>query len=155
MLLDVKDNGFILKIPGLPHVRTPVKIYIEKMDINLVTLSLRKAGIRNYQITCGDDNIIKSDEKTKLDNDLTNKLVNKIDNLEIVIQKLFEEKSKYTQNLSLKNIKTEEETEVKYIPDVDIDKMLIKGEINPKQVHQRNNDIEESADLLNKIINKK
>ena len=50
IILKVKEKGTLVDIPGTKKVRSPVEIDISKVDINFVTMYLRKQGIENYEI---------------------------------------------------------------------------------------------------------
>ena len=50
IILKVKDKGTVVDIPGTKKVRTPADIDITKVDINFVSMYLRKQGIKHYEI---------------------------------------------------------------------------------------------------------
>lgn len=55
ILLIVKEKGTVVDIPGTKKVRTPANIDISNVDINFVTMYLRKQGIENYDIVSVSD----------------------------------------------------------------------------------------------------
>ncbi len=55
IILKVKEKGTVVDIPGTKKARAPVEIDITKVDINLVTMYLRKQGIENYSIIAVSD----------------------------------------------------------------------------------------------------
>ncbi|GAG19161.1 unnamed protein product, partial [marine sediment metagenome] len=55
IILKVKEKGTLIDIPGTKKVRAPADIDITKVDINFVTMYLRKQGIQNYQIVSDED----------------------------------------------------------------------------------------------------
>ena len=48
--LKIKKAGYTIDIPGLAACRTPVEINISKLDIRVVAMSLKTAGISEYEI---------------------------------------------------------------------------------------------------------
>ena len=50
ILLKVREKGTMVDIPGTKKVRSPTDIDITNIDINFVTMYLRKQGIENYEI---------------------------------------------------------------------------------------------------------
>ncbi|MFW9871707.1 MAG: hypothetical protein ACFFG0_01305 [Candidatus Thorarchaeota archaeon] len=50
IILKIKKPGYTVDIPGLTTCRTPVEIDISKMDIRIVAMSLKTAGISEYEI---------------------------------------------------------------------------------------------------------
>lgn len=48
--LKIKNPGYTLDIPGLPTCRSPVQVDISKLDIRVVAMSLKNAGIAEYEI---------------------------------------------------------------------------------------------------------
>jgi len=63
IVLKVKEKGHLLNIPGMIPVRSPVEINISKFNVDLVITSLRKQGIKNYEITESDDTSDKKIER--------------------------------------------------------------------------------------------
>jgi uncharacterized protein YehS (DUF1456 family) len=59
ILLKIQDKGMMVDIPGTKKVRSPVEIDITKIDINFVTMYLRKQGIENYRIVSDIDKGVK------------------------------------------------------------------------------------------------
>jgi hypothetical protein len=59
ILLKIQDKGMMVDIPGTKKVRSPVEIDITKIDINFVTMYLRKQGIKNYRIVSDVDKGVK------------------------------------------------------------------------------------------------
>ena len=50
IVLKIKEKGIVVDIPGTKKVRSPVELDISNVDLNLVTMYLRKHGIENYSI---------------------------------------------------------------------------------------------------------
>lgn len=48
--LKIKKAGHTLDIPGLPTCRSPVEVDISKLDIRVVAMSLKNAGITEYEV---------------------------------------------------------------------------------------------------------
>ena len=59
ILLKIQDKGMMVDIPGTKKVRSPVEIDITNIDINFVTIYLRKQGIENYRIVSDIDKEVK------------------------------------------------------------------------------------------------
>ena len=55
ILLIIKEKGTVVDIPGTKKVRTPANIDISNVDINFVSMYLRKQGIENYDIVSVSD----------------------------------------------------------------------------------------------------
>lgn len=53
IILKIKEVGHSVEIPGLPITRSPVDIDISKVDLRLVLMYLKNAGISNYDIVSG------------------------------------------------------------------------------------------------------
>lgn len=95
LILKIKDKGLYLEIPGMMPTRTPVEIDITKCNLSLITVYLRKQGIKNYQIvseskkevTHKPQEILKEIEDLSLDQSTLNK---RFSRLEQMMVKLFE-----------------------------------------------------------------
>jgi len=168
--LHIKDKGHYIEIPGIHPVRSPAKIDISKIDLSLVISILRKYGIDNYEIISlsevGEKKVLtRNDFVDKNKEDLVfyqRKIDRRIEKMENMISKLLEKNEgnqvvKAEQNTKSKYIEKEtepkiEELEDVFIPDIDVGGMEIKGEASKTSVKRGAGDVDDSADLLSRII---
>lgn len=176
--LKVIQKGIFLEIPGIKPIRTPAEVDITNIDITLVLSYLRKNGINRYQIISEDEKtkikeiITETDikKKTKYDSDIDKK----INNLESMMTKLLELQqakskldleqipkrfnqleTKVNNNISKEKIKKPEieELDLSFIPEIDLSTMEVKGTTTHNVINQENEDLEDKADLLSRLIN--
>jgi len=50
MRLIIKERGHVLEIPGFSTIRTPCRINVDSMDLQILISHLKKIGVSNYQI---------------------------------------------------------------------------------------------------------
>jgi len=189
-VLKVKEKGHLLNIPGLMPVRSPVEINIRKCNIDLVITSLRRQGIKSYEIIETDDKSVKKVErkqsvKTVVEEDKSYKeeINKKFSNLENMISELIvnrtgntdENKEQITDKLDTlevltrhllnkqrddmleeKLLKDEPEIEEldKFIPEVNIKGMELKGNTTKTTIQQDEVD-PDNLDLLSKLLDTK
>jgi len=190
ILLKVKDRGTVVDIPGTQKVRTPAEIDISKIDINFVTMYLRKQGINNYEIIAVTDSGKREvlpvgkhttkKEKTKDDgkwkdsienrfNKLESMLINflgrkqsnsavnseqitnKLEKLEKLSEQIIRKQTVVTTDVKQRDEPKIEELDAKFIPEIDIGGMSIKGS-TVKTIQSDSDDADETADLLSSIV---
>ena len=183
LILKIKDKGLFLDIPGVSPTRTPAEIDISKCDLSLVTSYLRKNGINDYQIfsvthiekktkevkEIKDPTFDKKDISkrfTRLEkmveklikkdqgNDTSNKeqITNKLQVLEELTRQLLRQPQNSTTIIESKEEPDIEELDKKFIPDINVSKMKLKGKA--KTIKQDKMDLDDSVDLLSRIIGK-
>jgi uncharacterized protein YehS (DUF1456 family) len=191
IILKVKEKGTLIDIPGTKKVRAPADIDITKVDINFVTMYLRKQGIQNYQIVSDEDEgrdvlpsgkNIKEKKKKDKDDGWRNNLESRFNKLEDLLVNLLGKKQSMPtvnseqitnklenleklseaiirkQTVVVKDIKYSDEPEIeelddKFIPEIDIEGMSIKGS-TIKTIQSDSDDAGEAADLLSSIVKK-
>lgn len=102
--LNVKERGHLIEIPGLPAFRSPAKVDITNIKLQLVLTTLKNLGIKDYEITSKDDKeeIINTrkgfggKEVTKNTSDELLKINERFDKLEKILSLLSEKDSKNT-----------------------------------------------------------
>lgn len=95
IVLKIKEKGHLIDIPGMLPVRTPVEMNINKCKVDLVITSLRRQGIKNYEIT-EIDNVptkkVKPEQSPKMvvkeDKSYRHEINKKFSNLEKMISEL-------------------------------------------------------------------
>ena len=190
IILKVKQKGSVVDIPGINKVRTPAEVDISKIDINFVTIYLRKQGIYDYEIISVTDTgareilptqipIVKKG-KTKDDgkwkdsienrfNKLESMLINflgrkqsnsgvnseqitdKLEKLEKLSEEIIRKQTVVTSGVKHSDEPQIEELDDKFIPDIDIDGMSMKGS-TIKTIQSDSDDADETADLLSSIV---
>jgi hypothetical protein len=53
--LDVKEKGHMIEIPGIAPFRTPARIDISRVKLNLIISSLNNSGVSDYEIIARED----------------------------------------------------------------------------------------------------
>ena len=169
-ILKIRDKGLYLEIPGLKPTRTPVEIDITKFDISIIMLYLRKQGIKDFQIlstTKKEKQIVEVKKKKPLPEKNID-ISDRFSRLEHMVGQLLEKSKvntnqKLEQNIEMDTIKTkkskvinddpdiEELDTEKFIPNVDISDMKIKGSVK-NTIKQDNIDLSDSVDLLSRIM---
>lgn len=170
LTLQVTEKGHCIEIPGIPAVRSPANIDITKIDLSLVISVLRKYGIENYKIVSlsetGEKKIFtRRDFVEKNKEDLIfyqRKMDRRIEKMESMISRLLEKnevnqvvkveqitKSKYIEGETEPKI---EELEDIFIPNIDVGGMEVKGETSKTSIKRGKGDVDDSADLLSRII---
>lgn len=66
ILLQVKEKGTVVDIPGTKKARAPADVDITNIDINFAIMYLRKQGIENYKIVSITDTEVKEVGSTML-----------------------------------------------------------------------------------------
>lgn len=193
IVLKVKEKGTLVDIPGTKKARSPAEIDISKVDINFVSMYLRKQGIENYQIVSitdsGEDEVfpvkpvivVKKDKTKKKDdgwkdniesrfNKLENLLIhflgkkqsepsvnseqitNKLEKLEKLSEEIISKQKTVVTSSSVDSDEPKvEELDDKFIPEIDIEGMSMKGS-TIKTIQSDNDDADEAADLLSSIV---
>lgn len=183
IILKIKEKGLYVNIPGLPASRTPVDLDISKCDLSLVLSYLRSNGIKGFQIISKSDSgerilkhtdlIKKKDDTPKTEPD--KKLEKRLDHLEEMISSLLtkDPNEKIKNKLDflevlIKNIKVSEqvveskpskkkEPEIEelddFIPEIDVTGLSMKGDFHENVVEQDKENLDNSVDLLSKLLN--
>jgi len=50
MRLIIQERGHVLDIPGFSTIRTPCRINVDKMDLQILVAHLKQVGVSNYKI---------------------------------------------------------------------------------------------------------
>jgi len=156
IILEIKDPGHFLNIPGFKEIRTPIRMDVTKKDLTLILTYLRKMSITNYTLKT------PSEDEEKIEQNKENIDLNKkMENIEGLLNKLLQKQPQLTQQIiSVDNTvltKKEKEVEVdnSFIPEIDISGLSTKGELTKTTVQSdSNSSIRESANLL-KTLRKK
>lgn len=168
-ILNIETPGLFITIPGTPSFRTPGKIDISKVDINVVFRWLKMNGIHKFKIESEEPKVKKVEPKVndkkhpEFNSELVNKLLDelkktnqKIDNLENIVKSQPKETVKeviVTQPKETKVFKREEPKTEEFIPKVDISGMSIKGNVGTS-IEESKDDILKNADSLKTGISK-
>ena len=162
IILSIKQPGLYINIPGIPPFRTPAEINITKIkNIPMVLSQLKNSGVDEYEIknsqrlTITKPKIETKNKITKTDyNDELNTRLTNIENLLMKVLKkdpLITEQIIKTSSTNINNKNKNNEAEINFIPEINIDSM--KGSITNEttDLEENNDDI---VDLLKKIIKK-
>lgn len=181
IILKIYHKGLLIEIPGVTPFRTPAEVDITNVGASLVVTHLRAQGISNYEIVVGvkqtKPKTITEPKIVPVEVEKTNEQLERISNLEKLLEKLIEKIPSNTSNNSEQINKkldviegliqskpsekvyvTEERTKKEpvvdeeiFIPDVDIGKMKISSSSSKTTTKQNKSDIDSAADLLSKI----
>jgi len=188
IILKIKDKGTLIDIPGAKKVRSPADINITNIDINFVTMYLRKQGIEKYEIVSvdGEKESLPSSHKVpkkkdkkndgkwkdniesrfnKLESLLINflgkkqiipppnseQITNKLEKLERLSEEIIRKQTSGIPISTESNGPKIEELDDKFIPEIDIGGMSLKGS-TIKTLQSDSDDADEAADLLSSIV---
>lgn len=180
--LKIKKSGHTVDIPGLPTCRSPVEFDISKLDIRVVAMSLKTAGISEYEIVADIGKGVKEvytktdfegKEKVKVPElKELNKRFNKLENMlnllltqkqgssdlekEQITNKLDNLEKLIAQKSSIKTFKGNEPEIEKFeafIPDIDTSQMKISSK-SLKTIKQDSEDLDDSVDMLSSLMKK-
>lgn len=176
--LIIKEPGLFLRIPGMGDFRTPAEIDISKIDINLVLAELRRNGISTYKIHSDEQNERKSINKQKTDTkdkkyeDLLQSIqkqqttIGNIENLlktmittsrnpEFSIDKITSLLNDFLQSDKTMTTETKKKSKIDesfddFIPEIDINKMTLKGS-NSERVIKSDRNVLKNAESLKSL----
>jgi len=163
--LIIRDKGHFVEFPKVAPFRTPAKVDITNIDLNLVMIKLRKMGIENYEIKSGPDIIRPKRSKSikqpveRYESANYNELRNRFDKFEELLQVIVDKEPTIHEVKTFiegpeKEVKIEELDEVgKFIPDVDTSRMKIRT--SGFKIEKADKTIIESAKSLSEIDKKK
>lgn len=175
--LIIKEPGLFLRIPGMGDFRTPAEIDISKIDVNLVLAELRRNGISTYKIHSDEQtksknvNIQKKDIKDIRYEDIL-ELMQKQQNSMGVIENLLKTmittktpepsmdmitnllndflQSDKTNTTEIKKKSKIDESVDEFIPEININKMTLKGN-NSSKVIKSDRSILKNAESLKSL----
>ena len=161
IVLNIKQAGLFIELPGMAPVRTPAKINITKLDTSIVIRKLASLGVQEYNITMEKEPEKQKAKpiKQKKEEDLPvglrlgriEALLEKIANTPAtVITSEIEPKGKSTK----KKIKKKVKDEPVFIPNIQTDGLSLEGDMS-QSVEESRDDTNEAADLLKNMNNKK
>jgi len=166
IILKIQDKGMMVDIPGTKKVRSPAEIDITNVDINFVTMYLRKQGIKNYRIISGrgKKEVLptgstkpkkKKGDKNDGKRNEGNSIESRFNELEsLIISFLGKKQNKPTANseqITKEGGPKIEELDDTFIPAIDIEGMTMKGS-TIKTLQSDSDDADEAADLLSSIV---
>jgi hypothetical protein len=180
IILKVKEKGTVIDIPGTKKARSPADIDITKVNINFVTMYLRKQGIKNYEIisTMGEKQALPSSPKkrrakkenfesrfNKLESLIVNllgrkqstpqpnseQITNKLKKLEKLSEEIIRKQSSGVPVSTKSDEPVIEELDDMFIPEIDIGGMSVKGSTT-KTLQSDSDEAGETADLLSSIV---
>ena len=173
--LIITSHGLFISIPGIPPFRTPAKVDITKIGEKIVTAELRRNGITNYRITTSEEepkSIHLQINKQEKNNTTIEELKNSIEDMKLLLQSVLnKEPQKVEQStekiesilndflLSGKKIEKEfeftgtkkkskiDESVDDFIPEIDINKMTLKGSSSEKVIKSNRNILKNAESL--------
>lgn len=162
--LIIKEHGLYVIIPGLAPFRTPATINITKIDEKIVTAALRRDGITNYEIKTSNDEIIQENKKEYIVSNNTTSLdeiKNTLTNLELMVKQLILNKQESDSTGKIESLLTNflvsgkkndqeenskkskkskiDETVDDFIPEININKIQMKGKTTETVIKSNNN----------------
>jgi len=164
IILDIKQPGLFLEIPGFSPVRTPAKIDITKHDTSLIIRRLASLGVQEYTISQVEDPKIQKSPPIKIEKDKPIDINKRLGRIEALLEKLAET-GPVDFNGSIVNLidgkeslpksryNYEDEDEI-FIPKIKTTGMKMEGDLS-QSIEETNDDTNESADLLKKLKDKK
>lgn len=173
--LIINSNGLFISIPGIPPFRTPAKVDITKVGEKIVRAELRKNGITNYKITPSEEepkSIPLQINKQEKSNTSIEDIKKSIDNMMILLQSVLDKEPKKVEQstekiesllneflLSGKKVEKEfataetkrrskiDESVDDFIPEINIDKMSLKGGSSEKVIKSDRNILKNAESL--------
>jgi hypothetical protein len=96
LYLIIDKPGLTLKIPGVAHVRTPVKMDISKLNLNTVISELKKEGIQSFTIEYGDKTkkVYSVNDESEIKKEKTSTAITQVVD-ERVVQRIMEDFKRY------------------------------------------------------------
>lgn len=146
--LKIKDKGIFLQIPGMPSVRCPAEIDITKYDLSVIMTSLRKSGVKDFQIVSSskqkEKTVVTKSIKNRSNPKPSNNLDDRFSRLEQMINQLLE---KDGSNITQKEEQTINKT---ILEDLKIENKEIKVRPKKKPVIKRKDEpeVEELDDFF-------
>lgn len=163
IVLDIKQPGLFVDLPGLAPVRTPAKINISKLDISIVIRKLASLGVQEYHISREKEpepipaKVIVPQQESKEDvgsrlGRIEALLEKMMDNpQQVIVEKIISEPSKKTTKPKKKKSLEDEDT---FIPNIQTDGLSLEGD-SSLSVEESRDDANEAADMLKKLNGKK
>ena len=147
--LIINQPGLFIRIPGISPFRTPAEINIDRIPIGLVLSELQNNGIKDYKI----ENVNVTKQKTNkkvnknTENNIEKTIVSddellemiklqsgSIKNIENLLSKFLNSEVKISNKGFISDSKKEDEPVEDFIPEININKMKLKGSSNTKNV---------------------
>ena len=181
LTLKITEKGHFITLPGMAPFRTPAKINVSKIPLNVLIMKLKACNIIGYEIISdlGDQKIvykkeeiekIKEKDSNKIDKKFAKHFDKRLNKLENMIKNLVTPQSKPEVNINLnkeqiKNVVSEfldqpikkksevDEEEEMFIPPVNTTGMKLKG--SEHTIVKQKENLEDSADLLSEIQKEK
>ena len=163
VILTIRKPGLFIHIPGLQPSRTPVKVDISSIDINIVKQYLQQCGIKDYDISFKTAKPIKikaqKPKKIKKSNIDLSQVYSRFDKLEEILAGLVDRPIHVgvvdSPNTKLVSKPKVEDLDVsEFIPNVDIGGLKITGTSTTKTTKGAG-DISDSVALLKGLSKKK
>ena len=156
IILTIKQPGLYIRLPGIPPFRTPAKVDITKMNMNILEAELKRSGVEEYEIKKKAGFKVRKqvvDDTPHPQIDPTEKLSGRLDNIEDLLKKVLEKDPTIIQQYVSDEKQTgkkkiEVDDEDTFIPEINIDG--IKGSIN-HETTLGESDTDETADLLRQM----
>jgi len=174
--LIINSHGLFISIPGIPPFRTPAKVDITKIGEKIVMAELRRNGITNYRIIASEEEPrsiplqINKQEKNIVS---IEELKNSIEDMKLLLQSFLDKEPKKVEPstekiesilndflLSGKKVEQDFITRKKkskidesvddFIPEIDINKMTLKGS-NSERVIKSDRNILKNAESLKSL----
>jgi len=157
-MLVINKPGLTINIKGIPVIRTPTKIDISSVDINIVVMELKKYGLDHYQIIMEEvkekesKKTSKKEEKDKESLDLSSiyERFDKIDQLlELIVKKPSEIKTIIQTSEGPNSPVVEDLGEEEFIPTINVEDVEIgRSSVRTTTI---DNDVTDGVDLLRNI----
>lgn len=157
-VLIIDKPGLTINIKGLPIIRTPARIDVSQVDINLVVMELKKYGLDQYQIVMEPvkkKEVIKKSKKKQESVDLTS-VYDRFDKIDKLLERIISRPSEIQtivreadgpETPTIEELGTDE-----FIPNIDISDLKVSKEST--RTKEMDDDVSDEVELL-RMIGKK
>lgn len=165
----IKSPGLFLNIAGKTPVRTPCKIDLKKVKLDVVLSELRRHGIVKYFLT-GDEEYISKKETIKIQKDNGTQLVEILDEIkknddklvnkiEEILNNFLKEGVKISRKESIEDIETPTKKRSKinedvedFIPEINVKNLKIKGSGTSEKVIKTDDNLKNNVEQLKNVM---
>lgn len=166
----IKSPGLFLNIAGKTPVRTPCKIDLKKVKLDVVLSELRRHGIVKYFLT-GDEEYISKKETIKIQKDNGTQLVEILDEIKKNDDKLVNKIEEILNNFLKEGVKISrkesiEDTETPtkkrrskinedvedFIPEINVKNLKIKGSETSEKVIKTDDNLKNNVEQLKNVM---
>lgn len=152
VILDIKQPGFFLQLPGIPPFRTPARVDISKLNVNLVIAELTNHGIEEYVITKEPPKSKQLEEKKSRQKDES--LDRRLGKIEGMLKELLTKETPVVKVASENSGDVDrifDEPEKEFIPEINMSNMKLEGQLSTSVEESDTGQAEDAANLLHEL----